>query len=172
MTIRKNGPWKIWLKHLFAQKTGDKQKPYCPLYQTHDHLSVNCTIVTALVDSKKFFIFVLIAGVQTTEQTNALCMVVYSANTGIIPAYVIDRRGETAAAQTQHHWQATLITWRRQCFLQLFQSELKGKFLWAQLHLTRNSRVVKVKANRSRDAQDLYSQWNQSPVHANLWFPH
>ena len=76
MTIGKNGPWKIWLKHLFAQKTGDKQKPYCPLYQTHDHLSVNCTRVTALVDSKKFFICVLIAGVQTTEQTNALRMVV------------------------------------------------------------------------------------------------
>ncbi|CAH3155439.1 unnamed protein product [Pocillopora meandrina] len=41
--------------HLFAQKLGDKQKPYCPLYQTHDHLSVNCTIVTALVDSKNSY---------------------------------------------------------------------------------------------------------------------
>ena len=42
-------------KHLFTEN-GNKQTPYCLFCHKQDHWSVNCTIVTALADRKKFFV--------------------------------------------------------------------------------------------------------------------
>ena len=42
-------------KHLFTEK-GDKQTPYCLFCRKQDHWSVDCTVVTALPDRKKFFV--------------------------------------------------------------------------------------------------------------------
>lgn len=43
-------------KHLFTQRPGDNQSPYCLFCRKHDHWSENCTVVTALANRKKFFV--------------------------------------------------------------------------------------------------------------------
>ena len=43
-------------KHLFTQKLHEKQTPFCLFCRKRDHWSVNCTVVTALADRKKFFV--------------------------------------------------------------------------------------------------------------------
>ena len=43
-------------KHLFTQKPGDNRSPYCLFCRKHDHWSGNCTVVSGLVNRKKFFV--------------------------------------------------------------------------------------------------------------------
>lgn len=116
---QENSPWKqqMWEAPVHGWRR-EISRYYIALVfcRKQDQWSVNCTVVTALADRKNFFIernLCLIVGIQTTEQTSAIGVVVWSANTGIIKAYAIDGKGKTAAVRMEYHWQATPITQKR-----------------------------------------------------------
>ncbi len=94
-------------KHPFAQRPGDNQSPYYLLCRKRDHWIGKCTIVRGLVNRKKFFMdhnlcFNCGCSIQATDQSSAVDVLVQSANTGIIQAYVTNRRERTSVRTGFH----------------------------------------------------------------------
>ena len=160
-------------KHLFTEK-GDKQTPYCLFCRKQDHWSVNCTVVTALADRKKFFVdrnlcFNCGRSNHRADQCRrrgcvkrkyrhhtSICDRQEKENNsspnGVSLTYRIHqlcRRESTTCNYSREHQRTSSLG-------------LPGHGIWTQFHLKRGSQVVKVKAHRSRDARNLNCQRNQT----------
>lgn len=123
-------------------------------------------------------ICVLIVDVQATDHANAETKAAWSANTSIISAYVIKKKGRTAS-RTKYCWQATpLMHIEEKTLPPITPASIEGEVLWvyldsgSALYFISSDAVKKLKLVTSRVARDIESERGQSPVHAHLWYQH
>ena len=167
-------------KHLFTEK-GDKEMPYCLFSCKQDHWSVNCIVVAALADRKKFFVDHYLgfncgrSNHRADLRRRCGCVKCkYRHHTSI--CYRQEREnnsspnGVSLTGYTNYAEEKVLPA--------IIPVSIKGQVLWAYLdtgsgrNFISREAVKLLKLKPTGHETRKICQWNQSPVHANLCCPH